>query len=234
VVRELDTIEEDYVFFADDESLIDVDRMYDLAAKIKEEGIRKRYFLYGRSDTICKNPDLLKAWKEIGLERVFMGIEFFRDEDLKYINKKSSIKNNEEALGTLKELGIDVYASFMVRPEFTKEDFREFRLYCRGLNLPFCSFAVLTPLPGTDLYEQEKDRLITENYDLFDFLHTVLPPALSLKDFHMEVRGLYMRTMPLKQRLGFLAKYPLKEIPTTMIHASRFYQRMKKAHLDYS
>ncbi len=90
IVRELSGIKEKYVFFSDDESLVDARRMKILAELIKEAGIKKHYFLYGRSDTIVKNPDLIKIWKDIGLERVFVGLEFFRDEDLKYINKGSS------------------------------------------------------------------------------------------------------------------------------------------------
>ena len=59
VVEELAGIEEECVFFADDESLLDASRMTRLAQLIKEAGIKKRYFLYGRSDTITKHPDLL-------------------------------------------------------------------------------------------------------------------------------------------------------------------------------
>jgi hypothetical protein len=55
-----------------------------------EPSVRERYFLYGRSDTIVRNPGLPRAWREIGLERVFVGLEFVRDEDLAYIRKRSA------------------------------------------------------------------------------------------------------------------------------------------------
>jgi radical SAM superfamily enzyme YgiQ (UPF0313 family) len=78
IVEELETLDEKYIFFSDDESLLDVSRMTELAELIKEKGIDKRYFLYGRSDTISKNSELIRLWKDIGLERVFVGLEFFR------------------------------------------------------------------------------------------------------------------------------------------------------------
>jgi hypothetical protein len=59
IVQELAGIAEDFVFFADDESLIDAARMKTLADLIGSAGIRKRYFLYGRSDTIARSADLL-------------------------------------------------------------------------------------------------------------------------------------------------------------------------------
>ena len=170
IVLELAEIEEEFVFFADDESLVDVARMKKLAELIRLAGIRKRYFLYGRSDTIAKNPDLLELWRDVGLERVFVGLEFFRDSDLEYINKGSTTHNNREAARVLQELGIGIYASFIVRPDFTEDDFAEFRRYCRSIDLSFASFAVLTPLPGTDLYNEVEDQLLTRDPEFFDFI----------------------------------------------------------------
>ena len=45
---------------------------------------------------------------------------------------------------------------------------------------------MLTPLPGTDFYEEIKDRLLTNDYDFFDFIHTLLPTDLPLDDFYEE------------------------------------------------
>ncbi|NIR17608.1 MAG: radical SAM protein, partial [Desulfobacterales bacterium] len=121
VVEELAGIDEKFIFFADDESLIDASRMKTLAKLIKDAGIKKQYFLYGRSDTIARNPELLEMWGDIGLKRIFVGLEFFRDEDLKYIRKRSTIGDNEKAVEVLQDLDIEIYASFIVRPEFDKE-----------------------------------------------------------------------------------------------------------------
>jgi hopanoid C-3 methylase len=95
VVRELAAIEEPYVFFSDDESLVDTARMTRLAELIKLEGIRKRYFLYGRPDTIARHPGLLELWRGIGLERIFVGFEFVRNEDLSFVGKGSTSAESE-------------------------------------------------------------------------------------------------------------------------------------------
>ena len=92
--------------------------MMRLADLIKGAGIRKRYFLYGRSDTIARRPDPLKAWRDVGLERVFVGLKFARDEDLAYVRKQSTASDNEKAVKILQDLGLDIYASLMVRPVF--------------------------------------------------------------------------------------------------------------------
>lgn len=233
VVKELLEIKEEFVFFADDESLVDFERMAELARLIKESGIKKRYFLYGRSDTIVKHPELLEVWKEIGLERIFVGLEFFRDEDLKYIKKGSTARNNEDAIKILQKLDIDIYASFIVRPEFTGEDFKAFKQYCRRSGLNFATFSVLTPLPGTDLYEEVKDKMVTHNYDYFDFLHTLLPTSLPLKEFYKELCYLYKKAIPLNKGISFVRKFPLREVPSILKRTNRILNQLRNAYQDY-
>ncbi len=233
IVKELATIDEKFVFFADDESLVDAARMKTLARLIKDAGIKKRYFLYGRSDTIARNPELLEMWRDVGLERVFVGIEFFRDQDLKYIKKGSTTSDNEKAVRILQDLGIELYASFIVRPEFSREDFTAFRQYCRKLDLSLASFAVLTPLPGTDFYKEVKARMITHNYDYFDFIHTLLPTQLPLKEFYKEYYQLYRRATSLTKQVSLLQKFPLKDILPFMIKSYQTFNRLRTAYRDY-
>jgi len=234
IVEELATIDEEYVFFADDESLVDAKRMKELAELIGRAEIKKKYFLYGRSDTISNNPELMKIWRDIGLAKVFVGLEFFRNDDLDYVGKKTSIDDNERAISILTGLGIQPYPSLIIRPEWTKDDFRAMKQYCKNLRLPLASFAVLTPLPGTDLFEETKESLITRNYDLFDFLHTVLPTSLPLKEFFNQYYLLHSRIASPVDTINNLKKYPLKEIPKLFLMLIKFYLRLKKAHLDYS
>ena len=233
VVQELGRIEEECVFFADDESLIDVPRMKTLARLIGEAGIRKRYFLYGRSDTISRNPELVHMWRDVGLERVFVGLESFRDEDLRYVGKGSTTDDNRRAVDVLHDVGVEVYASFILRPEFTPDDFSRLRDYCHELDLDFASFAVLTPLPGTDLMEQVEDRLITDDYDFFDFIHTVLPTALPLEAFYSEYARLYAQALSPKQQWALLRKFRLRDLPAVLVRSVRLQSRLRGAYRDY-
>jgi radical SAM superfamily enzyme YgiQ (UPF0313 family) len=233
VVEELGGIDEEFVFFADDESLVDAPRMMDLARRIEAAGVRKRYFLYGRSDTIVRHPDLLAAWRRIGLERVFVGLEFFRDSDLALIHKGSSTRDNAEAVRILHDLGIDIYGSFIVRPEFGLDDFRALRHYCRELAVDFASFAVLTPLPGTDLMRQVEDRLLTRDPAFFDFIHTVLPTALPLDEFYREYARLVFSAVPPAKRLALLRKFRLVRLPSVIATSVKLKSRLRTVPRDY-
>jgi len=234
IVEELAQIAEPYVFFADDESLIDAQRMGLLAGLIKQAGIGKKYFLYGRSDTIARNRALLERWKEIGLERVFVGVEFVRDDDLRFVRKNSTANDNTEAIRILQNLNIQIYASFIVRPEFSRKDFAACMAYCRQMKLSYATFSVLTPLPGTDLYDATRDSLLTQNPDYCDFIHTLLPTALPLEEFYAELSRLYRRAVPVRRQLMLLKKFSPGEIPKVLNTGRRFYKRLKTVHLDYA
>lgn len=233
IVEELKEIEEEFIFFTDDESLLDVDRMKTLAELIKKEGLKKRYCLYGRSDTIAKHPDLIEAWKEVGLSKVFIGLEFFRDEDLKSVRKGSSIKTNIDAVNVLKSLDVEIKPGFLVRQDFDKSDFEEFRNYCRGLDLNLFLFTVLTPLPGTDFYEEVKDQLLTSNYDYYDFIHTLLPTKLPLDEFYQELVSLYTGTVSIPNKLKLLRKYQLRELLPYFKRTSSLLEQVRNVYKDY-
>lgn len=136
---------------------------------LSRERASKCVFLYGRSDTIAKYPDLIEKWKKVGLERVFIVLEFFCDDDLKEIRKRSPIENNTKALNIMQSLDIAIFPNLMITPDYYNSDFKEFRRYCLNLDLEFIGLSVMTPLPGTEHCEEVKNDLIIDNYDYYDF-----------------------------------------------------------------
>lgn len=233
IIQELRTIEEPYIFLADDESFIQVDRMMELAQAIGESGIQKKYYLYVRADTTVRHPELLEAWKKIGLIRVFVGLEFFRDADLKAVNKGGSAVKNVDAIRIIQDLEIDLFPAFIIRPEWEKKDFEELTAFCRSQNFDFVGFSVLTPLPGTHLHKEVADQIVLRNYDYYDFVHSLLPLKMPAKEFYKEYLALFDNTRSLGKQLSFLAKYPLRELPGLMKKGLRFFEQFKKIHETY-
>jgi radical SAM superfamily enzyme YgiQ (UPF0313 family) len=200
VVKELETIPEKYIDFVDDNTLADVEKAYRICELIKEKGIKKIYKIYARSDTVAQNPDLIKKWKEIGLELILIGFESFRNEELKKWNKKTNIGQNEEALRILEENNVESAAYFVVDPDFDKEDFEELSRYIEKKGLTHPVFTIFTPFPGTDIYEEKKEEL-SNNYELFDFYHVVQPTKLSKKEFYKCFVGLYKKAYSFRRLL---------------------------------
>jgi hypothetical protein len=50
---------------------------------------------------------------------------------------------------------------------------------------------VLTPLPGSRLWEEKRSELLTEDYSCYDCLHAVLPTRLPREEFYRQFANLY-------------------------------------------
>lgn len=234
VVAELATIEEINVFFSDDESMCDVRRMEELAELIAEAGVEKNYFLYARVDTIVNNPQLFAQWASVGLRQVFVGMEDFSDARLEAMNKGTNRAQQIEAARILDDLGVIMYASFMVDPAYTREDFSALKAYVRRLKLKYATFTVMTPLPGTELHRSVQDKLLSRKPELYDMLHALVPTALPAEAFYAEMAGLYAGAVPLHRALPALSKFGLHGMLQRFRLFGKFLTKLRQAHLDFT
>ena len=189
----------DIVYFSDDNTFNDIGRMWRLSELIRKHNIRKRFQMYARADTIVKNRDLFAEMKESGLQFISIGLESFRDSELDYYKKRTSVEMNSRAIRIMKDLNVHIIALFIVRPDYSAEDFDQLFEYVFSNNLFRPAFPVLTPLPGTELYEEKADQFKITDYDFFDFVHSVLPTKLETREFYRQLRKIYLRSFSLKR-----------------------------------
>jgi len=201
VVKELEQIEAPNVFITDDIFWMNVKRGRELAKALKASGIRKHYTIQTRSDIICKFPDLVEEWKECGRMSVFIGLEKIDDEGLRSVNKKNSADNNNQAIRILQELGVGYTPNFIIDPSWDRADFEKLKHWIDETGACNSGFSVLTPLPGTDLWDEVEDEIQTRDWELFDIAHAVLPTKLSLSDFYSEYAGLWKHVVDVRYRL---------------------------------
>jgi hopanoid C-3 methylase len=201
VVEELRRIRAPNVFLTDDIFWMNVRRGYELAEALKASGIRKHFTLQTRTDIICKFPKLVEAWKECGRMTVFLGLERIDDAGLKSVNKGNTAANNERAIEILQDLGVGYTPNFIVDPSWEREDFSKLKRWMDRTGAYNSGFSVLTPLPGTDLWDEVKDAVETEDWELFDIAHAVLPTRLPLDEFYRELAGLWAHTVDVRHRV---------------------------------
>jgi radical SAM superfamily enzyme YgiQ (UPF0313 family) len=196
VVKEIGTLEEPFVFLVDDEAFINGRRMLALAAALKAAGLHKRYFAYCRIDTLLRQREALAAWREIGLERLFVGIDGITDTDRREYNKRLQIAQIEAGLKLARELGIEVFAQLIISPSFTRRDFQQVIRFIQHHRIRYPSFTVLTPIPGTELlatfdHVTERQPNGRPDWDLFDCQNAVTATRLPREEFRSEYRNLH-------------------------------------------
>ena len=202
------------VFFADDNTFFDIQRAEDLYRLIKKSGMKKKYSGYCRSDTIVKHPSLFYQWKEIGLDNLTIGFEATGDEMLKNFNKAGSTEVNQKAVRILDDLDLKFSSYFLIDPDFKAKDFREISDFVNRLNLIRPKFVILTPLPGTLLYEKKKSE-INLSYDYFDFMHWVVPTKLNAKEFYKRLIKLYYKAYSFRRHLKIFLRNKLNRPKST-------------------
>jgi radical SAM superfamily enzyme YgiQ (UPF0313 family) len=205
IIQELKSLPDDIpmVYFSDDNTVHDIPRARELAEKIVAQKINKRLLMYARVDTITKNPDLFRSLREAGLEYLTVGFESIRDERLKKLNKRTTVQMNNEAITILKNLGIYINAHFLVASDFGIQDFQSLLRYVEDRQLFRPAYPVLTPLPGTTLYEQTQKEHVINDFDYFDFTHSILPTKLERKDFYFQLAQLYKNSYAPKRYLKY-------------------------------
>ncbi len=200
VVRELQAIKAEAIFITDDIFWMNVKRGEEMARQIKAAGIKKFFTVQTRTDIICKFPHLIEMWKDCGKLAIFLGLESVTDEGLKAVNKKNTADHNVKAIKILQDLGVGFTPNFIVDPAWTRDDFKRLRDWIDHTGAYNSGFSVLTPLPGTDLWDSAKDNVTTHDWEMYDIVHAVLPTTLSLDDFYKEYSALWRHALDVRYR----------------------------------
>ena len=195
VLEELDTIAERYIFLVDDEPFINPKRMFQLAEAIGDARLDKQFFAYCRIDSFLKNQELMRTWREIGLRRVFFGLETIFDTELTDYNKRLAREQIVAGLKTARKLDIQIFANFIIKPDYTRSEFEQIVSFIQENQVEYPSFTILTPLPGTKACETfdhiiERQPNGRPNWDLFDLQNPVTQTKLPKDEFMKEYRNL--------------------------------------------
>ncbi len=191
VVSEVATVRTDHITFVDDNFLVNHDRERIIADMIKGEGIRKRFSMECRTDSIVRHPELVEKWVDVGLYAVLLGLEGGSDTILKGVRKSCNLDTNNRAIKILQNNGVIIWGAFLVDPDWTADDFKQLRDYVHEKRITHTQFTILTPLPGTQLYRDRYRDLLTHDYSCFDTLHAVLPTRLPREEFYQHFASLY-------------------------------------------
>ncbi|PAB60249.1 B12-binding domain-containing radical SAM protein [Anaeromicrobium sediminis] len=189
VKEDIRNIKEDYVMVFDNDFLHNSERINEICNFLEDEKINKKFICYASVHSILENKETVKRFKDNGLVALLVGYETFKSDELEYYEKKSTIDDNLEASRFLKSINVDVWASFMVHPDWTKEDFKGFRQYIKLLSPQVSSFSPLTPFPNLPLYKEYEDRLLVkkDDYESWSFGQiTIRPSNMSLSSYYLE------------------------------------------------
>ena len=155
-----------------------------LCQKIEESGIQKGYVADVRSDTVVRHPDLFTAWKKAGLRTAIIGFEEIDDEKLEAMKKANTTAINTEAIRILHDTGISIIGDFIISPDYDEGQFQALRNYLAKNPVDLPMLSILTPLPGTPLYQSVKEKITIHDLDYYTLTNAVVPLRMDEKAFY--------------------------------------------------
>jgi len=236
IVDQMESVSEPFVFILDDNFLVNKKRLVRLCEEIERRGVKKYFMTQGRTDFVADNPELIARLARNGLAGLLSGYESNDDDALKALRKKSNWDKNKRANQILWDNGIFSTGIFMVRPDWTAEQFDQLYAYINSLRIGIPLITILTPLPGTQLYRAYKDQLVTTDHRLFDLLHPVLPTRMPRAEFYRHfAKSVDVCKPTIRKSIGnFARKRPrmvAKLLPGVMWFYARSF-RYQRIHRD--
>jgi radical SAM superfamily enzyme YgiQ (UPF0313 family) len=168
-----------WIFFVDDHFAANLDRTDRLLDLMLKNRFRVRWSAQVRTE-VTKHPDLVAKMRRAGCRLVYAGFESVNPETLKDFNKRQTVDDIRRSIEVFHKNSIDIHGMFMLGSDSdTDEVFKTTSRFCSKMDLDYAQYAILTPLPGTKVYEQfeRQGRLLHKDWSLYDGLHSVFTPA---------------------------------------------------------
>jgi anaerobic magnesium-protoporphyrin IX monomethyl ester cyclase len=153
------------------------------------------WFTQARCDDVVRNSDVLPRLRKSGLRWVLLGVENSKESTLETFRKNITAKDAKEAVKLLKQNDIFAHAMLIIgERKDTAKSIAELREFANELDPDFVMFGILTPFPGTELYDAAKKNgwIEDSNWANYDMVHAIMPTeTLSRKEVQEELYNCY-------------------------------------------
>ena len=208
VIKEIEHTQTNSFLFVDDNIACNTDYSRELFKELTKKDIN---WFSQISTTVLKTPDLIDLAAKSGCTSLFIGIESINKESLKSVSKGfNKVEQYEELFARLRKAGIKPFPSIIFGlDDDTPEQFNTTIEFLMKNKIGNAYFWILTPLPGTKLYEEmDKDkRILSADWSRYNLSDVVFQPKNFTPD---ELYEGYWKT--------FQDFFSLKNIATRLIH----------------
>jgi len=169
VVREIDRIleiwERPFIEFADDNALVNRSYWKELLTRVRAKRLR----WFAETDlSVARDPELLDLMRESGCAQVLIGLESPVEEGLAGLElasdwKRKRFPDYRDAIREIQSRGITVNGCFVIGLDgHTPDIFGQVFEFVRDSGLYEVQITILTPFPGTPLYDRlaEEGRIL--------------------------------------------------------------------------
>ncbi|MFA5771637.1 MAG: cobalamin-dependent protein [Thermoplasmata archaeon] len=153
------------------------------------------WFFQARTDDIANNEDIVSKMREVGNKWILVGVENNSPGVLNDFKKGVRINDAANAIRILKKNDIFAQGMFVIGSrKDTAESIESLRQFSLELDMDLAIYTILTPYPGTDIYENavRNGWIEDDNYAHYDMVHAIMPTeTLSRRNLQEELYKCY-------------------------------------------
>ena len=183
------------IYFDDDTFNVGRERMLKFCKMIKERKLENTpWAIMARADLM--DAEILSEMRSAGLWAVKYGVESAAGLLVGNCHKGLDLSKTTEIIKITKDLGIKVHLTFCFGlPGETKETIQKTIDYALDLDPHSVQFSILTPFPGTRIFEEldNQGRILTKDWSKYDGHHSCVfqPHNLSAQDLEKAKNSAY-------------------------------------------
>jgi radical SAM superfamily enzyme YgiQ (UPF0313 family) len=167
-----------HVFFCDDNFTANRERIKELCQRMLQENLNIEWSAQVRVEA-AKDEELMDLMARAGCYCVFVGLESINPATLKLYNKSQTVENIKECVLNFHRHAIRVHGMFVFGSE--EDHFQVIRdtvKFSRQLDLDSLQYLILTPIPGTPVYQEleAQNRIFCHDWSHYDGHHAVFHP----------------------------------------------------------
>jgi radical SAM superfamily enzyme YgiQ (UPF0313 family) len=200
VVDEIEYIHKELGFeklnIVDDTFTLNHRHAREVCEEIMRRDLKFEWNIFARADTVTE--DLLKIMREAGCAWLLYGVESASPEILKTIKKGTTPDKVRRGVKLATEAGIKVFDSFIFGlPGESPETARQSLAFAKELDSAYGAkygFHLLSPLPGTELYEKPEEyglRILSRNWAKYDANEPITETASMSPKMVLEIMAEY-------------------------------------------
>jgi len=167
-------------FIVDDNFAANKMRTKEILRGMIAEKIKTRWSAQVRTD-VASDLELLRLMADSGCHTLFIGFESINPRTLEEYNKKQDLEDIISCIRTVRYHGIHIHGMFVLGAETDDvETIYETVDFAEGLGIDTVQIMILTPLPGTPLFNDmmKSGRLLHTDWSKYDVQHVVFKPRL--------------------------------------------------------
>lgn len=181
VVDEIENLvkKHDVGFFilADEEPTIHRRKFIQFCEELIKRQLPVLWGINTRVTDILRDAALLPMFRKAGLIHVSLGTEAAAQLKLDRFNKETTIAQNKKAIQLLKDAGIVTEAQFIVGLENeTAQTLEETYRMARDWNPDMANWAMYTPWPFSDLFQELGDKVEVFDFEKYNFVTPIMKP----------------------------------------------------------